>query len=133
MNGRTYKKAMLPREIAERVGEYLEQGDLEGVVSLFHPSCTLCFPVTETPKQGLEAVRASFAPFMPSRPVLTSRVTSELINGDTALLQATWRLEAADGSRIDEGRSTEVAKQHADGSWVYFIDCPHGLPPAPTS
>lgn len=132
MKPTTYKQAMRPSEIAERVGEYLQQGDLEAIVSFFHPDCTLCFPVTEPPKKGLDAVRASFTPLVESRPRLISRVTSELINGDTALLQADWQLEAADGAVIDGGSSTEVAKQNADGSWVYYIDCPNGPPPLST-
>ena len=133
MSKTSYKKAMRPSEIAERVGEYLKQGDLEAIVSFFHPECTLCFPATEPPKKGLDAVRASFAPLLKSRPNLISQVTGELVNGDTALLQAEWRLEAPDGSLIDGGNSTEVAKQLADGSWVYYIDCPNGPPPIPMS
>lgn len=128
MRPAAYKKAMRPRDIADRVGEYLKQGDLEAIVSFFHPDCTLCFPVNEAPKKGLDAVRESFAPLVALRPQLFSRVTGELIHRDMALLQAEWRLEAPDGTRIDGGRSTEVAKQNEDGSWVYYIDCPNGLP-----
>lgn len=123
-----YEKAMRPSEIAECVGRYLKQGDLDAIVSFFHPECTLFFPATEPPKKGLDAVRACFEPLVAARPTLISRVTGELINGDTALVQAEWRIEAPDGSVMDGGNSTEVAKQNADGSWVYFIDCPFGPP-----
>lgn len=133
MSHLAYKKAMQPHEIAERVGEYLEQGDLEAIISFFHPDCTLCFPVSEPPKKGLDAVRASFAPLIAQRPKLTSRVTGELIHGTTALLQAEWRLEDSDGKLIFGGSSTEVAKQNQDGSWVYYMDCPNGPPPLQTS
>ena len=54
------------------------------------------------------------------RPTLISKV----INGDTALMQATWRMEAPDGSILSEGKSTEVAKLLPNGGWGYYIDGP---------
>lgn len=59
-----------------------------------------------------------------SRPVLKSEVTSEVINGDMALLQANWSLSAPDGTLIAEGSSTEVAKKLEHGGWGYLIDRP---------
>jgi len=129
MNADTSRKAKLPREIAERVGEFLKEGNLEGIVTMFHPDCTICFPVDEPPKKGHNAVREIFAPFVEVRPTLISKIVGELVNGDTALLQAEWRFEGSGGSLLAAGRSTEVAKQNKDGSWVYFIDCPLGPPP----
>ena len=129
MSTTTRRKATLPREIADRVAEFLKEGDLEGIVTMFHPDCTVCFPVDEPPKKGRAAVREIFAPFAEVRPTLISKITGEQINGDTALLQAEWRFEGPDGSLLAEGKSTEVAKQHEDGSWMYFIDCPLGPPP----
>lgn len=126
------KTARRPSEIAERVAEYLSEGDLEGIVSMFHPECTICFPVDEPPKKGHAGAREIFAPFCAIRPTLVSRVHGELVNGDTALLQGEWRFEAPDGSVLAEGNSTEVAKKLADGSWGYFIDCPLGAPPPST-
>ncbi len=122
------RKAKRPSEIANCVGAYLAEGDLDGIVSLFHPDCVVYFPVGEAPKKGLEAVRELFVPFAEMRPKLISDVIGELVNGDTALLRANWRIEAQDGSVIAEGQSSEVAKQDADGNWLYYIDCPYGPP-----
>lgn len=128
MTTHTYQKAMRPSDIANQVGAYLKAGNLEGIVSLFHPDCTICFPAETPPQSGHDAVRSAFAPFLEIRPTIVSHITGEIINGDTALLQAQWRIDGADGSMIAEGHSTEVAKQLEDGSWVYFIDCPLGPP-----
>lgn len=124
----TYRKAKYPHDIANRVGEYLQEGNLDGILSFFHPDCTICFPADAPPQKGLKAVRDLFSPFVEVRPTLISQVTGEVANGDTALLQAEWRIEGPDGSLIAEGKSTEVVKQNDDGSWVYFIDCPFGPP-----
>lgn len=125
-----FRKAKRPRDLADIVAQYLSEGNLDAIVSFFHPECKVAFPPSEPPKFGHKDVRAMFAPFvsMQPRPKLISEVTGELINGGTALLQADWRIESEDGELLASGSSTEVAKQHEDGSWLYFIDCPMGPP-----
>lgn len=117
-----------PRDIATCVAACLKAGDLEGIVAFFHPECQIFFPPSEPPKCGHTGARAVFADFVALRPTLISTVTSEVINGDTALLQAHWRLLDADGNLLAEGSSTEVAKKLGNGGWGYFIDCPAGPP-----
>lgn len=120
--------AKKPSDIATCVAGFLQKGDLEGVVSMFHPECQIHFPPGETPSLGLDGARAVFKDFVPMRPVLKSTVTSEVISGDTALLKADWAFEDADGNVIAQGQSTEVAKKLANGGWGYLIDCPNGPP-----
>lgn len=124
------KIAEKPSDIATCVAGYLQAGDLEGVVSMFHPECQIFFPPGEAPSVGRDGARAVFKDFVSMRPVLNSSVTSEVINGDTALLKAEWSFEDADGNIIAEGKSTEVAKKLANGGWGYLIDCPNGPPDA---
>ncbi len=128
MSERTLRVAARPREIADCVGAYLKEGDLEGVVSMFHPECQIFFPPDQPPSVGLAGARKVFSDFVSRRPVLSSTVTSEVIIGDTALLQARWTLSDAAGSVLAEGQSTEVATKLANGGWGYLIDCPLGAP-----
>ncbi|MFT4581508.1 MAG: hypothetical protein ACI915_000529 [Gammaproteobacteria bacterium] len=123
------RRARKPRDIADRVAEFLAQGDLDGVVSMFHPQCSICFPLDEPPKIGHAAVREIFAPLCEIRPKRISKILGELINGDTALLQAEWRFEDSSGNIIAAGQSTEVAKKWVCETWGYYIDCPLGAPP----
>ena len=123
-----FRKAMRPRDIGNTVACFLLEGNMDAIVSMFHPDCVVCFPPGAPPSKGLERVREIFAPFIELRPRMTSTVTGELIHGDTALIQADWRIEAPDGSIMAKGCSTEVAKQKEDGSWVYYMDCPNGPP-----
>ncbi len=123
-------KAMRPRDIADCVGHFMKEGNLDGILTMFHPECVMVFPEGADPVSGIDAIRAAFVPFTEIRPTLHSEIVGELINGDFALLTANWSVEGPDGSEVARGRSTEVAKRNPDGSWVYFIDCPHG-PPAP--
>jgi len=119
-------KASRPREIADCVGHFMKQGDLDGIMTLFHPDCMMVFPQGAEPVFGHEAIREAFVPFAEMRLILHSTVLHELINGDTALLTADWKIETDTGEPMGQGRSTEVAKRNPDGSWVYFIDSPYG-------
>ncbi len=120
--------AKQPREIADCVSAYLQEGDLEGITTLFHPNCKIFFPPDQPPSEGIAGARAAFAGFIDMRPTIKSDVFSETIIGDIALLRANWSVIAPDGSVIAEGQSTEVAKKLDNGGWGYLIDCPNGPP-----
>lgn len=125
------KIAERPHQIVERVAEFIKQGDLEGVVSMFHPDCRIAMDPAGTPLEGHEGVRAIFRDFVAQRVTLIGRVTGEMINGDTAILQGDWKIEDEQGNSLGGGVSTEVVKQLNHGGWVYFIDCPISVPAPP--
>lgn len=128
MSSKTEHIAHLPRDIAHCVSAYLQEGDLDGVISLFHPDCQIFFPPDEPPKTGLDGARKVFEEMAALRPQIKSKVLSEIIVGDSALLRAAWSVVAPDGTVIAEGQSTEVAKKLENGGWGYLIDCPYGPP-----
>ena len=119
---------MRPRDIANLISECITEGNIENILDFFHPDYVMSFPPNEPLKTGLQTIRESFQPFIDAKVKLNSIVTGEVINGNTALLQADWNIKDYDGNTIAEGASTEVLKQREDGSWQYFIDCPLGLP-----
>lgn len=131
MNNQEKPIANQPNQIATRVAEFLKAGDLDGIVSMFHSECQIFFPPDEPPKIGHQGVRDVFKNFISMRPNLISTVSSEVINGHIAVLQAEWQFVDNDGQLIAEGNSTEVARRLPNGGWGYYIDCPLGLPPLP--
>ena len=124
----TKRIAYQPREIANCVSAYLQEGDLDGIASMFHPDCQVFFPPDQPPATGIAGARAAFEGFMDLRPEIKSDVFSEVIIGDIALLRANWSVVAPDGTVMAEGQSTEVAKKLENGGWGYLIDCPNGPP-----
>ncbi len=128
MHNSTRRIARQPREIADCVSAYLQEGDLDGIVSMFHPDCLVFFPPDAPPNVGLEGARRAFEGFMDVRPRIESQVFSEIITGDTAMLRANWKAVAPDGTVMAQGQSTEVAKKLDNGGWGYLIDCPNGPP-----
>lgn len=120
--------ARQPREIADCVSAYLQEGDLDGITSMFHPDSQIFFPPDQPPSVGIAGARTAFEAFIELRPTIVSEVFSEIIVDDIALLRANWRVISPDGSVLAEGRSTEVAKKLDNGGWGYLIDCPNGPP-----
>ena len=120
-----------PREIAECVSAYLQEGDIDGITSMFHPDCQIFFPPDQPPSVGITGARKAFEAFIDIRPAIKSEVFAEVVIGDIALLRANWSVVAPDGSVIAEGQSTEVAKKLDNGGWGYLIDCPNGPPTLP--
>lgn len=122
------KIAERPHQIVERVAEFIRQGDMEGVVSMFHPDCRIAMNPDGEPMKGHDGVRAIFADFVAKRAVLKGSVSGEMTNGDTGILQGDWTIEDQDGTVLGGGVSTEVVKQLDHGGWAYFIDCPIRVP-----
>lgn len=120
--------AQQPRDIADCIGAYLQEGDLDGVVSMFHPNCHVFFPPDQPPGIGLIGAREVFNGFMETRPAIKSEIISEVIVGDIALTSANWSVVAPDGAVLAKGQSTEVATRLENGGWGYLIDCPNGIP-----
>lgn len=117
-----------PREIADCVNAYLQEGDLDGIASMFHPDCQVFFPPDQPPLTGIAGARVAFEGFIELKPEIKSNVFCEVITGDIALLRANWSVVASDGTVMAEGQSTEVAKKLDNGGWGYLIDCPNGPP-----
>lgn len=123
------KIAERPHQIVERVAEFIAAGDLEGVVSMFHPDVRIAMdPNNAEPVVGHDAVREIFAGFCKARAILEGTVSGEMLNGDYAILQGEWTMKGQDGTPMGGGTSTEVVKQLPNGGWTYYIDCPISVP-----
>ena len=120
-----------PHQIVERVAEFILDGDLEGVVSMFHPECKIVMGPSEAPMVGHDAVRLIFADFVKHKMELRGTVTGEMVNGDYAILQGSWDIRDNAGNILGGGTSTEVARRVDTGGWTYFIDCPIAVPKPP--
>lgn len=119
-----------PRDVAACISAYLQEGDMAGIVSMFHPDCQIFLPPDQPAKVGPDGIRAAFADLLEARPQVKSEVTSEAIAGDVAMLCTHWHAVTADGTVIAEGRATEILKKLDHGGWGYLIDCPFGPPVA---
>ena len=117
-----------PHQIVERVAEFIKAGDMDGVVSMFHPDCRIAMDPSGEPIVGHEGVRNIFREFVAGRMTLKGTVSGEMTNGDLGILQGKWTIEDDSGAILGGGDSTEVVKRMDHGGWTYLIDCPISVP-----
>jgi uncharacterized protein (TIGR02246 family) len=122
-------------EIAEQIDDAfakaLNAGDLDGLMQLYEADASL-MPSPGHVARGTEAIRAALAQFISAKPRISVKAKALAHSGDVALVSAEWQLEvdAPEGERVTmSGRSVEVVRRQADGSWRFAIDFPFGVAP----
>jgi ketosteroid isomerase-like protein len=110
------KKAFSPSEISELFVEFINSGNLEGVVSLFEDNAII---VTgkDTFAKGKDEIRTYFSQMLSHNPQFdTVDHQQPIVNDDVALTS----------SRVPNAFVTvEVSRKQADGSWLWSIDHPN--------
>ena len=121
--------ARTPEDLDRLFALALNSGDLEALMRLYEPQAALR-PAPDQLVQGHAAIRAALSGFIAMKPTieLAPKVLGQ--SNDIALITANWTLKGtgADGNPMQmSGRSTEVARRQADGTWLFVIDTPWGL------
>ncbi len=111
-----YEPALNPEDLARLFIERAKAGDVDGLVALYESDAVLAGPGGQV-MMGHEAIRQFYAAmFANPRGFLTSEQRPALRGGNLALTS----------SRLGNGRVTaEVARQQADGTWLWAIDQPN--------
>ena len=124
-------QATSPKHLMELFGERASAGDVEGVLELYEPEAVFQ-PEYGVELKGIEEIRPATVEFLALKPQITYTCEPDvLVTGDIALVTNFWTMEgtAPDGSTVREGgTSADVARRHADGSWLVLVDQPRGAP-----
>ncbi len=118
------KTVRTPQEMHGVFKEYLDAGDLDGIMSLYEAGASM---VTATGTvTGLTAVRENLAPFIGMKAKVDFQPAMVAQSGDIALVHAAWTGTGTgpDGEIAMSGITAEVVRKQADGSWRYLIDNP---------
>lgn len=122
MNART------PEDVDRLFGEYLNAGDVEGIVALYEPGATFV-PQDGPPIAGHEQIRAAIAGFAAMKPKIRMHVAKVVAAGDdVAVLYNDWQMtvSGADGKPVEvTGKATEIVRRQSDGSWRFILDDPY--------
>jgi len=113
--------AHTPEECDLLLIEAMNKGDLDAAVALYEPQATYVLDSSEV-ITGRAAIRDAARGFLALKPKFT-------IDGELALTSATWSVTGTDaeGKPITaSGKSMEVVRRQADGTWLFVIDNPHG-------
>ena len=98
-------------------------------MALYEPEAVL-MPQPGQVVAGTQAIREALAAFIATKPTITLDAKALAQTRDIALTSARWELSGTgpDGKAIKMGgRSIEVARRQADGTWRFVVDNPLGL------
>ena len=119
--------AQTPEEVNPQLIDAINRGDLEGALALYEPDAA--FVTEEGTVVGHAAIRPVMEAFIATKPQLTMEPKEVVQTGDIAVTRGTWKLAGTgpDGKPIEMGgRSVEVVRRQADGTWRFVIDDPNG-------
>jgi ketosteroid isomerase-like protein len=113
------QRATQPEDLSRFIVERLNAGDVDGLVALYESDAVLALPDGQF-ATGSAEIRTAYQRLVADRPTFepgTQRPT--LHSGDLALTS----------SVLANGVVTvEVARRHADGTWLWVIDQPSVIP-----
>jgi uncharacterized protein (TIGR02246 family) len=116
-----------PRQLHELFGKFFNAKDTDGILSLYEPDAVLIAAPGSEPARGPEQIRAALDQFLAMDVKIEfgdAAVIAE--SGDIALTHGSWKLVTSDGQSAGEGRTAEVSRRGADGTWRYVVDNPWG-------
>ncbi|MGB7756977.1 MAG: alpha/beta fold hydrolase [Salinisphaera sp.] len=124
------RTATRPEQVPAVFDAAINRGDLDAVMSLFHPEAIMRMQDGRTIAEGHGELRDAFVRLMAAGPKLRNGVRRVIASGDIALLLLDWtiRLTPPDQEEIVEtGVATQVAERNADGVWQLRISNPLGI------
>ena len=120
--------AQQPSDLHRLFAAALNSGDADAVLELYEEDATLVPSPGGVPATGKAAIREALSGFLALKPNLRIDTVSVIEGGlNLALLSSRWVLEGTgpDGSPVElRGTSSEVARRHKNGNWLYAVDDP---------
>lgn len=122
---------MEPEVVHELFEKRCNEGDLEGLVALYEPEAAMVQP-DGTIVSGIGAIREGLVELLSTKPKMKVRHLRTIRAGDIAVLISDWEVTGIgpDGSETsDGGRTYDVIRRQADGTWKAVVDNPYGFVP----
>lgn len=119
--------ARRPEDCDRLFGEHLNAGDLDALLSLYEPGCSLVQHDGNV-AVGHAAIRQVLGRLVAMRPAFRTRVVKVVGTGENlAVVYNDWTMSVnqPDGTRVERsGKAMEVVRRQPDGSWLVAIDDP---------
>jgi uncharacterized protein (TIGR02246 family) len=122
--------AHTPEECDLLLIDTVNRGDVDAAVALYEPQASYVLDSGQV-IAGRAAIREACQNFLAYKPRFTIEVKAlRSGEGDLALTTSTWTVTGVnpeDGTPMKvSGKSAEVVRRQADGTWQFVIDNPHG-------
>ncbi|MCZ0991727.1 YybH family protein [Streptomyces diastatochromogenes] len=122
--------ASTPQELQSRFLELFLAKDLEGLLSLYEDSAVFVSQSGET-AVGTAGIREALGGLLSVAQKFDLTPAFAVEANGVALMHGHWSLEGSDpaGNPLSlSGTTVEVARRQTDGSWLYSVDSPFGIP-----
>jgi uncharacterized protein (TIGR02246 family) len=111
-----------PEDCDRLFAEYVNAGNLDGVLGLYEPGATLV-QQDGSLASGKPGIRQALAGMLSANAKLRMNVIRTARAGDDlVVLYNDWTLSA--GGNEMKGRAIEVVRRQPDGTWLFAIDDP---------
>jgi uncharacterized protein (TIGR02246 family) len=109
-----------PEEICQLFRQYMADGDVHSLLSIYDPEAVFLNQSGEI-KKGRVEIREVLAPLAAARTISQFKIKQVIQSGDIALMHTHWEVSAP--QPISQ-YAIEVARRQADGSWCWLIGDP---------
>ncbi len=112
--------AMSPKEICRLFQQYMAEGDIDSVLSVYDPDAVFLNQSGEV-KKGGEALRQELAPFAAVKAIFDYNIKQVIQAGEIALMHTQWTVSAPQPMSM---YAIEVARRQPNGTWRWLIGDP---------
>ena len=109
-----------PEEICRLFQQYMREGDIDSVLTLYDPEAVFLNQSGEV-KKGGEALRQELAPFAAMKAIFDFNIKQVVQSGDIALMHTEWKISSPQQISV---YAIEVARRQPDGRWRWLIGDP---------
>ena len=112
--------AKSPEEICRLFQQYMAEGDIESLLSIYDPEAVFLNQSGEV-KKGEAGLRQELAPFAARKAVFNFDIKQVIQSGDIALMHTEWKVSSPQQMSV---YAIEVARRQPDGTWRWLIGDP---------
>lgn len=114
-----------PKQTAAVFGRLFNAGDAQGLLALYE-SDALYVKADGQEVRGLAGIKSVIDGFLATKATMKIDIKSCHVHGDIASICNAWTLTGGGAPPGSAGKSIEVLRRQADGTWRYIIDLPSG-------
>jgi uncharacterized protein (TIGR02246 family) len=112
-----------PSDVNAAFADAFNRRDLDDLLALYDPDGAVV-EMDGTTSTGTREIRHHLERLLDLGGTMESLNLTAVEHGDIALVTAEWTITDAKVAPTMRGRSSEVLRRQADGTWAYLIDQP---------
>ena len=113
--------AKTPEEICSLFQQYMAEGNLEAVLSVYDTEAVIVDRTGEV-KKGADGLRQQLAPLAAAKATFNFTIKQVVRSGDIALMHTAWKVSTS--KQQMSTYAIEVSRRQPDGTWRWLIGDP---------